>query len=70
MCVALTVRAGLELDARAAGSVSSSSPSSDLQEVCRVGLQAIQRHITTTGTEDGVAGLLLLLGDKTNAGRK
>lgn len=70
MCAVLTVRAGLELDAGAAGSISSSSSSSDLQEVCSVGLQAIQSHITTTGTEDSVAGLLLLLDNKINAERK
>lgn len=69
-CAALTVRAGLKLHTGAAGSISSRSSSSDLQEVCSVGLQAIQSHITTTGTEDGVAGLLLLLEDKTNAERK
>lgn len=70
LCAALTVGAGLKLHTGAAGSVSSSSSSSDLQEVCSVGLQAIQSHVTTTGTENGVAGLLLLLEDKTDAERK
>lgn len=63
MCAGLTVRAGLKLEAGAAGSISSSSASSDLQQVCSVGLQTVQSHVTTPGTENGVAGLLLLLRD-------
>lgn len=57
----LTVRAGFELEARAAGSISSSSASSDLEQVGRVGLQTIQGHITTPSSEDSVAGLLFFL---------
>lgn len=63
----LTVGAGLKLETGAAGSVAGGGASSDLQQVRRVGLQAVQGHVAAAGSEDGVAGLLLLLprgGDK------
>lgn len=63
----LTVGAGLKLETGAAGSVAGGGASSDLQKVRRVGLQAVQGHVAAAGSEDGVAGLLLLLprgGDK------
>lgn len=59
----LTVGTGLKLETGAAGSVSGSGAGSDLQQVGRVGLQPVQGHVTTPGTEDGVTGLLLLLQD-------
>lgn len=64
MCAGLTVRASLKLETGAAGSISCRSASSDLQQVCSIGLQTIQSHVTTPGTENGVAGLLLLLQDE------
>lgn len=66
----LTVGAGLELERGAAGSVSGCCASSDLQQVGGVGLQTIQSHITTPSTKDGVAGLLLLLEEKPDKGRR
>lgn len=63
----LTVGAGLKLETGAAGSVAGGGASSDLQQVRRVGLQAVQGHVAAAGSQDGVAGLLLLLrkgGDK------
>lgn len=70
LCAGLTVRASLKLETGAAGSISSSSASSDLQQVCSVGLQTIESHVTTPGTKNGVAGLLLLLEDITDKGRE
>lgn len=57
----LTVGAGLKLETGAAGSVAGGGASSDLQQVRRVGLQAVEAHVAAAGSEDGVAGLLLLL---------
>ena len=57
----LTIGTGLKLETGAAGSISGSGAGSDLQQVGRVGLQPVQGHVTTPGTEDGVTGLLLLL---------
>lgn len=57
----LTVRAGLKLETGAAGSVAGGGARSDLQQVRRVGLQAVEGHVAAAGSEDGVAGLLLLL---------
>lgn len=57
----LTVGAGLKLETGAAGSVAGGGASSDLQQVRRVGLQAAEGHVAAAGSEDGVAGLLLLL---------
>lgn len=66
----LTVRACLELETGTAGSVSGCGASSDLQKVGSVGLQTIQSHVTTTSTEDGVAGLLLFLKERKDKGGK
>lgn len=57
----LTVGAGFKLETGAAGSVAGGGASSDLQQVRRVGLQAVEGHVAATRSKDGVAGLLLLL---------
>lgn len=57
----LTVGASFKLETGAAGSVAGGGASSDLQQVRRVGLQAVEGHVAAAGSEDGVAGLLLLL---------
>lgn len=57
----LTVGAGFKLETGAAGSIAGGGASSDLQQVRRVGLQAAEAHVAAAGSEDGVAGLLLLL---------
>lgn len=68
-CAELTVWAGLELEAGAAGSVAGGGAGSDLQQVGRVGLQTVQGHVTAAGAKDGVAGLLLLLCRRDEGGR-
>lgn len=59
----LTVRAGFKLEAGAAGSISSGSASSDLEQVGCVGFETIQGHITSPSSKNGIAGLLFFLED-------